>query len=120
MPSAYVKDNPKARKPHRCCECCGIIQPGEHYWNHHGVWDGQGSTFKVCADCETLKEELDKKITDFYEKIVFQGLIEYVFDGHNKDDITRLMDIRRKRGAPLSPRLWMENRELELKQKVEE
>ena len=58
MPSAYKHATPKAKKVHKCCECRGEIQPGEVYHLHSGIWDGRPSAFKVCNDCEELRERV--------------------------------------------------------------
>jgi len=42
---------PKARKQHKCCECGSAIQPGTQYQRISGIWDGEPSRFKTCADC---------------------------------------------------------------------
>lgn len=75
IPSAYGCEWRKARKQHKCCECLGVIGKSEHYHYHHGVWDGQGSSFKVCADCEALRKEMDKnsrwdEVTPFEHNIM--------------------------------------------------
>lgn len=54
MPECFTEHWPVARKSHKCCECRGTIQPGEKYRRITGVWDGQGATFKQCADCAPL------------------------------------------------------------------
>jgi hypothetical protein len=53
-PSTYHESKPKARKPHKCCECGRMIQPGETYRNLWGVWDGEPKTFKTCEACLDL------------------------------------------------------------------
>lgn len=53
-PSTYRETRPKARRDHKCCECGGVIRSGETYTSFWGVWDGESSTFKTCADCEAL------------------------------------------------------------------
>ena len=59
-PEVYVHERPKARKKHTCCECRGVIQPGELYHRHRGVWDGRGCSFRVCNDCEAIRKEMDE------------------------------------------------------------
>lgn len=44
-----------ARKPHRCHECGGAIQPGEPYEGVAGRWDGHFSAFKTCTRCLELR-----------------------------------------------------------------
>lgn len=45
----------KARKDHRCCECHRTIVNGEQYRRETLSDDGKISTYKTCADCESLK-----------------------------------------------------------------
>lgn len=45
----------KAKKVHRCEECCGEIRPGEVYEYVSGLWDGMLSTFKTCPRCVDLR-----------------------------------------------------------------
>ena len=58
MPSCYRLITRKARTEHRCCECHGVIEKGERYHYHSGVWDGSPASFKVCSDCEALREKV--------------------------------------------------------------
>ena len=44
----YRSSTPRARKPHRCGECGGPIEPGEKYEYVFGVWDGWIGVFKTC------------------------------------------------------------------------
>ncbi len=50
-PAFYSESRVRARKPHKCCECSGVIGRGETYRRATGCWDGRVSTFKTCADC---------------------------------------------------------------------
>lgn len=54
MPDAYVHVERKAAKPHRCCECHGVIPKGELYHVHSGIWNGTPMRYKRCADCEAF------------------------------------------------------------------
>lgn len=93
----------KARKVHKCCECRGTIQAGEDYNYHHGVWEGEAASYKVCLDCEVLRAEYDRD-AQHDEGTPFQHLREAV-------EATRLdapelfkqfLEIQRKRGAILA------------------
>lgn len=108
MPSVYECDRPKARKPHECCECRGAIEVGERYHKHHGIWDGAADTFKVCEDCEALRADIDRDVTDFEFKTPFGYLHESVLNGGDPVFIKRFLDIKRKRGATIQP--WMRAR----------
>lgn len=54
-PSTYRETRPTARREHECCECRGVIKPGEVYRSLWGVWDGDAKTFKTCNDCLELQ-----------------------------------------------------------------
>lgn len=98
FPVVYHMNPRRARKEHRCCECGGKIAKGETYNYHSGVWDNQGRSFKVCVDCDRLRDELNKD-RDFEDWIVFGGLVE---DAASLDDLaasTRLVKIMKMRGA---------------------
>jgi hypothetical protein len=101
LPSCYGHEQRKARKDHLCCECCGTISKGEVYHFHHGVWDGRAASYKVCVDCEALKEEVDKNVKYDDERTPFERLSETV----KEPLIERYMAIRWKRGAPIAP--WL-------------
>lgn len=110
-PEVYGCEHRLARKLHKCCECGGLIPVNQHYFYHHGVWDYQGRSFKVCADCELLRIDIDAT-TDYPEdKVAFGELYEHVFESHNKDFIKRFMETKRTRNAEIKP--WMIEREKE-------
>ena len=99
-PSCYGHEQRKARKAHTCCECHGAIQPGETYHYHHGVWDHEASDFKVCIDCEALRDEYDSDshpedctpFGELTETVIGCGM-------HEKALFVRFVEIKRKRGA---------------------
>lgn len=111
MPQVYGCDKPKARKEHRCYECRGAIAIGEVYHKHHGIWEGEASTFKVCADCEAMRFEVDNGTVNPDCITAFGELYESVFESDDAALIKRFMDIMRKRGAKIRP--WMIEREKE-------
>ena len=47
----------KARKPHKCSECDGTIQPKEKYQHYVGKWDGDISTFDTCLLCIEIENK---------------------------------------------------------------
>ena len=53
-PSAYVEEDRKARKVHKCSECGGQILPGEKYRHTWGIWEGTAYAFKGCSDCRAF------------------------------------------------------------------
>ena len=111
MPTVYECDRPKARKEHTCCECRGKISIGETYHKHHGIWDGEADTYKVCDDCEIVRDIVDKDQHPD-DKSAFGHLYESVMESHQLAIIKQWLDIRRKRGAKIEP--WMLQREAEL------
>lgn len=48
---------PKARKPHKCCECRGTIRPGEIYEHAVGKWNGDILTFDTCTLCLEIRDK---------------------------------------------------------------
>jgi hypothetical protein len=40
-PTLYREAVRRARRRHRCGECAGLIEPGQHYWEFRGLWDGR-------------------------------------------------------------------------------
>lgn len=115
LPEVYSATQPKARKQHKCCECRGVIERGEHYQLVAGLWSGEWDTFKTCLECSALRDELRAELRkegyDDDEGLAFGQVYEEVFEREHLPLIRRFMDIRRKRGAPESPRGWMEQRE---------
>lgn len=95
----------KARKTNKCCECRGTIEKGEVYHAHSGLGDGQWWNFKVCIDCDALRDEINATIRDWDEKVPFEGVGEDVFERGDDGLIRRFIEIKRKRGATIE--LWM-------------
>lgn len=54
-PTCFTSARPRARKRHRCCECCGVIEPGEVYEQDSGIWDGEPERFRTCLPCAELR-----------------------------------------------------------------
>lgn len=53
----YSESEPRARKEHTCCECRGIITPGEHYQLAKGKWDGDWQSYRTCAFCVAVRTD---------------------------------------------------------------
>ena len=49
----------RARVSHVCCECRGIINPGEDYQTLSGKWDGGVLSYKTCAACVDLRDSMN-------------------------------------------------------------
>ncbi len=60
--SAYWESTPKARKEHVCCECQGIIKPGEIYHRFSGVCEGGIEVYKICSWCWKMHGEMEDKL----------------------------------------------------------
>lgn len=104
-PDVYRCTSRVARKPHICFECQGAISKGERYNHHHGVWDGRGDDFRVCVDCDELREHFDQHAGHYDERVCFGGLVDAVFADNEKWDINAFIEIKKKRGATIST--WM-------------
>lgn len=99
----YLINKRRARKRHKCRECRGDIQTGEHYYYHHGVFDGSGFGFQICPDCESLRQELNTG-RNHYDQICVEELGEAVFEC-GLDFQKRFVENKRKRGAAVPD--WM-------------
>lgn len=116
-PSVYSESTPKARITHTCCECRGKISPGETYHLIKGCWDGEWSDFKTCADCESMRVEFIAALKHDEDYPPFGYFYQIVFDDYTENRARRIrqfMEIRKKRGAPPSPKNWMEEALAEL------
>jgi len=58
LPSVFSDTVRKARREHKCCECQGIIKPGEKYHIFKGCWEGKWDEFKTCLDCIEVRDEI--------------------------------------------------------------
>ena len=58
-PVAYYRETPRtARKQHECCACEIPIQAGHRYWVIATCWDGRVRSWKRCARCQFIHEQL--------------------------------------------------------------
>lgn len=112
MPSVYQCDRPKARKEHKCCECDGAIRVGEHYRKHHGIWNGEPGTYKVCDQCEDLRTLVDAGIAHPEDRTAFGELHESVFESREREWINAYLSNSRARGAAIPA--WMTKIEADL------
>jgi len=100
IPVVYEVKTVKARKQHKCCECRGIIEIGESYNIHSGLWAGEWGNYKVCPECDEIRREVDKNC--YYEEgTPFEGLLETVSESEI-DIIKRFIEVcdRRKAKVP--------------------
>lgn len=77
-PAVYRHTTPRARVPHRCCECRRErIQPGDHYHRHEGLWAGEWRTYCVCLRCERVRDALERGMrSDWGECLAFGEMRE--------------------------------------------
>lgn len=73
----YHTQYPTARKPHRCCECRGTIQPGERYERVSGKSDGDVWTVKSCGRCAEIRDAFVCGAWVFGE--LWEHIEEYMF-----------------------------------------
>jgi len=49
--------HPTARKHHKCCECGGVISPGETYERTVTLFEGFVDTYKTCGFREAIRRD---------------------------------------------------------------
>lgn len=108
-PSVFASATPKAKKAHRCCECNGVIQPGETYQRYWGVWDGEAATYRICSDCNEAAKWYTSLVKCFGDCRSFGSLHSDMYEDATEHDhevrgflmevAERLDAIRAKRGA---------------------
>lgn len=66
-PVFYWQRPVKARKPHRCEECCRTIRPGERYELTTGKWpdDDHLGTYKTCHHCVDMRQFVKNSVPCF-------------------------------------------------------
>ncbi|MCX5657808.1 MAG: hypothetical protein NTZ48_06250 [Candidatus Omnitrophica bacterium] len=103
-PKVYIHKHPKASKEHKCHECEGIIFSGETYHNHFGIWENGPESFKVCVDCDKLRDKIESELHGG-DQICLGELHEFVFNGGEVEDIRTFLKIKEKRRAKIEK--WM-------------
>lgn len=70
----------RARKQHCCCECLATIEPGEHYMETTGVWDGRADRFRQCLFCGELMSLASSHPSVFHKEDAptFEGLFAWL------------------------------------------
>jgi len=53
----WVETERRARKPHRCSCCGGVIAAGARYTVHFSKFEGAMTSQKMCAPCREAREE---------------------------------------------------------------
>jgi len=78
-----------------------VIPIGEKYFSHGGIWDGRGSTYKICMDCESLRKEVISIQDPYDDNLYFGGLYEFVLDGEDVRIITKLIANQHRRAGQI-------------------
>lgn len=55
-PLVFERNRHVARKAHRCVECRGVIEPGQEYERHDGLWYENWEHHKLCLACVAAME----------------------------------------------------------------
>lgn len=82
--SFHQIEHVKARKSHRCCECGDTIPKGAVYERVVGKWDRELSTYKTCAACEDVRNNLCYNgwtYTMLWESAVESEMFEHLTTG---------------------------------------
>jgi hypothetical protein len=64
-PDFYHAEIRKARKPHKCVECSGVIAASEHYEHVRGKWDGGLDSFDTCQRCLDIRTWVKNSVPCF-------------------------------------------------------
>lgn len=83
-PIACTITSPKARKPHQCFECHGIIGIGQRYEYTKGLWPDGPAQFKVCATCTEIRGMLHCSNVAYGEVMEQATEEDFDFWGHHK------------------------------------
>ncbi|HEX7767092.1 MAG TPA: hypothetical protein VF443_10285 [Nitrospira sp.] len=75
-PEAFCEVTRKARIEHRCCECRGVIAPGQTYEYASGIWDGDPRAFKTCSLCVEARKQHADQLTRYDCQPCFGELYE--------------------------------------------
>ena len=107
LPSCYTSKWRVSRKPHRCCECRGIIFYKERYHYFSGIWDGRADSYKTCQDCYNIREELRLDLDlDYDEELPFGELYSYIGESSRYKHfvfLKKYIDVCDKRGVRVRP-----------------
>lgn len=100
----------RAAKHHRCSECLGVIFPGQTYLDERYLFDGDVSTHKTCACCESVRAHLFCQFT--YGEIWFElrdqlyHAIHYAIDGVPWAKIAKLTPAARAHVLTMIEEIW--------------
>jgi hypothetical protein len=81
----------KARRAHQCCECQGVIQPGDRYEYVSGCWEGEWSHFSTCVGCAHMRDGLAcgcGAVFGELAEVVWETFGHDIVTGKNREDET--------------------------------
>jgi hypothetical protein len=62
-PSCFWARAETSRVDRICCECGRVIPPGALHENAVGKWSGDFRSFRTCAECSEVREDLRYELT---------------------------------------------------------
>ena len=72
MSWTHIEDTrPKARKPHECYLCGGVIAIGELHVRRYGVNEGRREATRMHESCEKVTREWDEEDWLFFDRADF-------------------------------------------------
>lgn len=74
-PAIFHRTVMKAALNHRCTECKGIIEKGQHYENSTGLWDSHWSTFRKCCFCMAFESAMEGQYRGFMHTSQFGEML---------------------------------------------
>jgi hypothetical protein len=82
MPQRLSYSTPKARKEHKCMSCYTIIRVGEVYSNESYVYDKRVYTWKMCADCLLIINDVYSWWADSDWGVGSEEFLEWAIENH--------------------------------------
>jgi hypothetical protein len=112
----------KARKPHKCDMCNGLITTGDSYIKHFSIFESESTSERMCIPCKTIRDVFQREHRIKFnpgsmEEMISECLQEdtpYDYDAdeelppitdeglrwkHALDEMSRRRDARRLEGA---------------------
>ena len=104
-PVAYTSETRVSRRPHKCCECGGVIFYKEMYHYFSGCWDGSWATYKTCTDCEEFRDSLRDDTRDEDPPGFGELWSEITCYTNYKLYVERYIDVCDRRGVKVRPNI---------------
>lgn len=92
MPQRLSDSMPKARKEHQCRTCYSTIAVGEVYSNETYVWEGTVYTWKTCADCALISNDVYYWCADPDEGIRGEDYLEWALENRELPEATAYLE----------------------------